>query len=63
MVVTQEKRYRDFGTQVDTQCRDGHAQTDATWSELALEKLKQEKKKKKKPAVTHLGQASRRSST
>ena len=52
LLDSQEKRYRDFGTQVDTQCRDCHAQTDATWSELALEKLKQEKKKKKKPAVS-----------
>ncbi|CAK9041147.1 Ion_trans domain-containing protein [Durusdinium trenchii] len=47
-----EKRYRDFGTQIDTQFRDTGAQTDASWSDLAAEKLKQDKKKKKKSTAT-----------
>lgn len=45
-----EKRHRDFGIQAEMVLKDGSAQTDGNWTDMAAEKLRMEKKRKRRAA-------------
>lgn len=44
----QEKRFRDWGVQVEVHFKEVWVQTEGSWNELSMERLRQEKRKKKK---------------
>ncbi|CAK9082572.1 Ion_trans domain-containing protein [Durusdinium trenchii] len=43
-----QKRFKDFGIQAEAQLKDTFVQTDGSWNELTMERLRQEKRKKRK---------------
>jgi len=47
LTLSEQKRYRDFGIQCEHYVATCGVQTDASWSELSFEKLREKKKKKK----------------
>ncbi|CAE7191390.1 Catsper2 [Symbiodinium pilosum] len=47
MISAEQKRYRDIGIQAENFFANCGVQTDASWAEISLEKLREKKKKKK----------------